>query len=162
MPRRARQRAIRLGIPALIVAALSFVALWRIGAPAPPQGEGAPPATRPAPLPPLTQLAEVVASNAIGRRASLENVLVRDTPSARTLWIGNSDEDPVFAVLDPDVKRSHEARLVAGGRVTLIGLVRPSPRTDVAVRQWNVDAETAARVVEGGTYVYVTEVRPAS
>jgi len=155
-----RRRAVRLGVPGLIVAVLTFVALWRVGVPSRPAGDNAP-AARPKPLEPLTGLAEVLADNSIGRRASLENVSIRELPSARTLWIGSGD-DRVFVVLDPDVKKSHEARLVAGARVTLIGLVRPSPKADVAIRQWSLDPATAQTVEEGGTYLHVTEVRPAS
>ena len=146
----------------LIVAGLTLVALWRVGAPRTGMVTiGAPPVRTPAPLPPLTQPREILARDAVGRRAALENVAVREVPSARTLWIG-SDGDRVMVVLDPDVKRSHEARLVEGGRVTLIGLVRASPPVDVAVRQWGVDAATARLVEQGGTYLYATEVRPAS
>ena len=160
MTSRGRERAVRLGLPALIIAGLTLVALWRVSAPLPPQTPGAPAGQKPPPRPPLTTLAEVLAPGASGRRASLENVPVREVPSARTLWIG--DAERVFVVLDPDVKRSHEARVLEGSRVTLIGLVRPSPPADVAVRQWNLDPATAQIVEQGGTYLYVTEVRPAS
>jgi hypothetical protein len=148
-------------VPGLIVAALMLVALWRVGAPSPPAGGEEQAATRPAPLAPLSDLAEVLAANSIGRRASLENVEISEIPSPRTLWIGSGD-DRVFVVLDPDVKRSHEARLAAGARVTLIGLVRPAPKADVAIRQWSLDPATAQTVEERGTYLHVTEVRPAS
>jgi hypothetical protein len=159
--RRRRPRAVRLGIPALIVATLTLVALWRVGAPR-SAGDGQASANaRPAPLEPLTQLAEVLADNSIGRRASLDNVVISAMPSARTLWVGGED-DRVFVVLDPDVKKSHEALMVEGARVTLIGLVRPSPKADVAARQWTLDPGTAQTVEEGGTYLHVTEVRPAS
>ena len=147
-------------MPGLIVAVLTLVALWRVGVPSPPAGDDAP-AARQKPLEPLTGLAEVLADNSIGRRASLENVSIRETPSPRTLWIGSGD-DRVFVVLDPDVKKSHEAVVAAGARVTLIGLVRPAPKADVAIRQWSLDAATAQTVEEGGTYLHVTEVRPAS
>jgi hypothetical protein len=161
LTRRRRPRAVRLGIPALIVATLTFIALWRVSSPVTPADGRAPAAARPAPLAPLTQLAEVLADNSIGRRASLENVRIREIPSARTLWIGG-DDDRVFVVLDPDVKKSHEAVMAEGARVTLIGLVRPSPKADVAIRQWSLDPATAHTVEEGGTYLHVTEVRPAS
>ena len=160
MERRRRPRAVRLGVPALIVATLTLVALWRVGAPRPAPDGPAAAGARSAPLEPLTQLAEILAGNAIGRRASLDNVRISGIPSARTLWVGGGD-DRVFVVLDPDVKKSHEALVVEGGRVTLIGLVRPSPTADVAARQWSLDPATARTVEEGGTYLHVTEVRPA-
>ena len=138
------------------------VALWRLGAPSPPEsGETPPAAATPAPIEPLTQLAEVLADNSIGRRASLDNVEIGETPSPRTLWIGTGDER-VFVVLDPDVRSIDDARIATGARVTLVGLVRPSPRADVAVRQWSLDPATAQTVEAGGTYLHVTEVRPAS
>ena len=145
-------------MPGLIVAGLMLVALWRVGAPSAPAGSQRGTA-RPAPLEPLSDLAEVLADNSIGRRASLENVEISGIPSARTLWIG-SGGDRVFVVLDPDVKKSHEARVAPGARVTLIGLVRPAPKADVAVRQWSLDPAIARTVEEGGTYLHVTEIRP--
>ena len=144
----------------MVIAVLMFVALWRVSV-APQPADGAASAPRPAPLPALTELADILATNAIGRRASLENVPIRAIPSVRTLWIGRSDRERVFVVLDPDVKRSHEARMVEGARVTLIGLVRPSPLPEVAVRQWSLDSATAQAVADVGTYLHVTEIRPA-
>ena len=158
---RRRQRALRFGIPALVIAGLTLVALWRVGAPRPTTPAGARPAQKPAPLPALTEVVEVRAPTAVGRRVQLENVAVAGVPSPRTIWIGGTD-DRVFVVFDPDVKRSHEARVTEGGRVTLIGLVRAAPPADVAVRQWSVDAATARLVEQVGTYLYVTEVRAAS
>src|SRR5688572_31124731 len=89
-----RPRAVRLAIPAAFVAILTLVALWRVSGPVVPASGSA--AARPQPLEPLTQLAEVLADNSIGRRASLEGVVVREIPSPRTLWIGSGDER-VFA-----------------------------------------------------------------
>ena len=146
----------------MVVAILMLVALWRLGTPTHDTQDAASDTTRPTPLEPLTKLAEVLADNSIGRRASLENVQIREIPSARTLWVGGGGADRVFAVLDPDVKNSGQMALVAGARVTLIGLVRPSPKADVAMRQWSLDPDTAHTVEEGGTYLHVTEVRSAA
>ena len=148
-----RPRAVRLGVPAFIVAILALVALWRVGVPPP----GPSPSRREA-LGPLTQLAEVLADNSIGRQASLENVIVREVPSARTLWIG-SGGDRVFVVLDPDLKNVSGTALQPGASVTLLGLVRAAPPDDTARRQWAIDAATAAALRERGTYLHVTEVR---
>jgi hypothetical protein len=102
---------------------------------------------------------DILLPASIGRQAFLERVAIDTVPSARTLWIG-ADGTRVFVVLDPDVKLSHEARVVEGGRVTLIGLVRRAPAADTAMRQWALDAGTAQTVEQGGTYLHVTEVRP--
>ena len=118
-----RPRAVRLAIPAAFVAILTFVALWRVGAPVvPASGKSA----EPEPLAALTQIAEVLADNSVGRRASLERVVVREIPSPRTLWIGTGDER-IFAVLDPDVKNVSAVPVQVGSRLTLIGLVRAAP-----------------------------------
>lgn len=151
------RRAVRLAIPAVFVAILTFVALWRVSAPTAPASGGA--TTRPEPLGPLTQIAEVLTDNSIGRRASLERVVVREVPSARTLWIG-TDDDRVFVVLDPDVKNAAAVPLRPGALVTLIGLVRAAPPEDTAIRQWTLDPATAKAVREHGTYLHVTEIRP--
>lgn len=154
-----RPRAVRLGLPALFVAILTFVALWRVGAPVTPS-EGEAPPVRATPLDPLTRIADVLTQNSIGRRASLERVVVREVSSPRTLWIG--DGDRAFAVLDPDVKNPAGISLRAGVTVTLIGLVRASPPEDEAIRQWAIEPATAHAVRERGTYLHVTEVQPAA
>lgn len=154
-----RPRAVRLAIPAAFVAVLTLVALWRVSAPVAPASGTA--ASRPQPLEPLTQIAEVLADNSIGRRASLERVVVREIPSPRTLWIGTSDER-VFAVLDPVVKNPTFVSVQVGSRLTLIGLVRAMPSEETAIRQWALDPATAKTARERGTYLHVTEIRPGS
>jgi hypothetical protein len=156
---RRSRRAIRLGIPGLIVGILAFAALWRVGTPARPQ-PGTAPAQKPVPLPPVSSPPEVLFPASVGRRAVLERVSIDTIPSARTLWIG-ADGQRVFVVLDPDVKRSDNAPVVAGSRVTLIGLVRRAPPADTAMRQWALDPDTARTVEQGGTYLHVTEVKTA-
>jgi len=153
-----RPRAVRLAIPAAFVAILTFVALWRVGAPVvPASGKRA----EPEPLAALTQIAEVLADNSVGRRASLEQVVIQNIASPRALWIG-ADEERVFVVLDPDVKNASHVPLRAGVRVTLIGLVRAAPSEDEAIRQWALDPATAKVVRERGTYLHVTEIRAAA
>jgi hypothetical protein len=87
--------------------------------------------------------------------------MIRDVPSARTLWIGDSDDDRVFVVLDPDVKNLTGVPPRPGSRVTLLGLVRAAPIEETAMRQWAVDAATAKALREHGTYLHVTEIRPS-
>jgi hypothetical protein len=150
-----RPRAVRLAVPAAFVAVLTFVALWRVSAPvAPASGNSA----EPEPLAALTQIAEVLADNSIGRRASLEQVVIREVASPRALWIGG-DKERVFVVLDPDVQNASHVPLRAGERVTLIGLVRAAPPEAEAIRQWALDPATAKTVREHGTYLHVTEIR---
>jgi hypothetical protein len=150
-----RPRAVRLAIPATFVAILMLIALWRVSAPvAPTPGSKG---TRPLPLEPLTKIAEVLADNSLGRRASLERVLVRSVPSPRTLWL-DADDARVFAVLDPDVRNPSQTAVRAGTRLTLIGLVRAAPPEETAIRQWAVDPETAKSVRDQGTYLHVTEI----
>ena len=119
---RKRQRAVRIGLPVLGVAVLTFFALWRVSAPRPQPATPLATPAKPAAGPPLTQVTDVLGEGAIGRPAAIENVPILEIPSARALWVGGDTR--VLAVLDPDVKRSHEARVVTGARVTLIGLVR--------------------------------------
>ena len=87
----ARRHAVRLGIPALIVAGLALLALWRVGPSSiEPPAEGTSGTSVPrAVAAPLTLLAEVVAINAVGRQASLESVEVREITSLGTFWIGS-------------------------------------------------------------------------
>lgn len=150
-----RPRAVRLAIPAAFVALLTLVALWRVSAPVAPASDNAAP--RPEPLEPLTQIAEVLADNSIGRRASLEGIVVQEIPSPRTLWIGTGDER-VFAVLDPVVKNPSSVSVQVGGRLTLIGLVRAMPPEETVIRQWALDPAAARSAREHGTYLYVTEI----
>jgi hypothetical protein len=158
-----RRVAVRLGIPALIVALLAMVALWRIGPPpdaretAATTGTSAP--EKPAVALPLTTLAEALTANAVGREASLEDVEIRQVVSKRTFWIGSGAEETAFAVLDPDVKRIDAPRMAPGARVTLIGMVRPAPDPEQSIAQWKIDSGTAKLLQERGTYVHVTEIR---
>ena len=160
----ARRHAVRLGIPALVVAGLAMVALWRVGEPEntpdPVATTGSQPGSRAPATPdtPLNRLADLLTDNAIGRQASLEGVEVRQVTSDRTFWVGDINEPPAFAVLDPDVKRRGMTTLTPGTSVTLIGLVRPAPAPEEAMRQWKVDAATARALQERGTYVHVTEI----
>jgi hypothetical protein len=164
MARQGRRRAVvTLGIPGLIVAILTVVALWRVGrAPVAEQphsigttGEVA----RHEPggmLAPLTTLAEVLGENTAGREASLENVEVRQLTSARTFWAGRIDDRPVFVVL-----ASADPRIQPGGRVTIVGTVAPAPASAEARREWGLDEATARAVEEGGVYLRATRVVPA-
>ena len=132
----ARRHAVRLGIPALIVAGLALYAFSRVSQP---------------------EIAPETAATS-GVKASLENVEVRQVTSSRTFWMGDIDEPPAFAVLDPDVKRTGLTAVTPGARVSVVGLVRPAPEPEVAMRQWQIDAATAHALQERGTYVHVTEI----
>jgi hypothetical protein len=155
------RKAVRIGVPILVIGLLAFAALWRIGAPADASradGGGR--------LEPLTRLTDIEAATSVLRRASLEQVRVIGLPSARTAWIDSGSAplaapstERVFAVLDPDVKRAADVQWEVGARVTLIGLVRPSPSAADAMRQWQIDEATAADLEKRGTYLHVTEIR---
>jgi hypothetical protein len=157
----ARRAAVRLGVPALIVAGLAVAALWRIGRPPQQHTTDVAGTTGPAAAitEPVKSFAELMSNNAIGREASLEHVMVRERVGDRFYWIGSGDERPVFVVLDPDVKRTTETTLRPGARVTLIGIVRPAPAAPQAEQQWHIPPATAALVADSGTYLHVTEIR---
>ena len=162
----ARRAVGRLGVPALIVAALAVVALWRVGPPPQQSANAAATSTgttgvspAKAITGPVKTLAELVANNAVGREASLEHVRIRERVGDRFYWIGSGDERPVFAVLDPDVKRTTATSLRAGARVTLIGIVRPVPTADQAQQQWHLPPPVATVIADSGTYLHVTEIR---
>ena len=157
---------VGLGIPALFVAILAIVALWRVGpAPLEPGKVGTTGNTGPETLSdaivaaPLTALADILTTNAIGRQASLENVEIRQVVSERTSWVGSGNHEPAFVVLDPDVRRVGVPVFAPGERVTLIGLVRPAPEPAEAMRQWKIDEAAARALEERGTYLHVTEIR---
>ena len=158
----ARRAVVRLGIPALIVALLAIVALWRVGPP--PQQDAHAVGTTGTGVEkvltvPIKTVAGLVSNNAIGREASLEHVRIRESAGDRFYWIGSGDERPVFVVLDPDVKRTTDTTLRPGAFVTLIGIVRPVPKADEAMQQWHLPAATATLVADSGTYLHVTEIR---
>jgi hypothetical protein len=157
-----RRHVVRLGIPALIVAGLAVVALWRVSAPIDYRSvigtNGTASSMRDVPL---TRVADLVVEHAAGRQARLEDVGIGQVTSPRTFWIGK-DDDSAFVVLDPDVKRDPDVRIVPGGRVTLIGLVRPAPDAADSMRQWQIDAATADALVSRGTYLHATEIRASA
>jgi hypothetical protein len=159
----ARRAVVRLGVPALIVAALAVVALWRVGLPPQRKADAAVATSGASPVKAITEpvktVAELLSNNAVGREASLEHVTVRERVGDRFYWIGTGSERPVLAVLDPDVKRTTETTLRPGAQVTLIGIVRPVPDAAQAERQWHVPPATAALIADSGTYLHVTEIR---
>ena len=158
----ARRTVVRLGVPALIVAVLAIVALWRVGPPpkqaATAVGTSGTAAEKVLTLP-IRTIAGLVSNNAIGREASLEQVRIRESAGNRFYWIGSGDERPVFIVLDPDVKRTTATTLRPGARVTLIGIVRPAPSAQEVEQQWHLSAATATLIADSGTYLHVTEIR---
>ena len=163
------RKAVRIGVPILVIGLLALAALWRIGAPADARRAGTPPSGPAATFEPLTRIADVAAATGVLRKASLENVRIRELPSPRTGWIDSGSAplaapstERVFAVLDPDVKRPANLTWQPGVRVTLIGLVRPLPPPAEAIRQWNIDETTAAELQQRGTYLHVTEIRIAN
>ena len=156
-----RRTVVKLGIPALIVAVLAVAALWRVGGPVNRStvvGTSSAGSVVPA-LTPLTGVADLLTTNAIGREASLEEVYVRDRVGDRSFWIGSGNEPAVFAVLDPDVKNTDAVEVLPGRRVTLIGLVRPVPTAVEAVDRWHVPTAAGTLIEESRTYLHVTEVR---
>ena len=158
-PGRRRRAVARLGVPGLIVAVLALVALWRIGPPAGDEPGAVGTRGGGGVLEPLTRLADVLTTNAVGRRASLEKVPVRQLTSDSTFWAGELDGDPVFVVLDPAAKRSART-LEPGTRVTLVGTVEPVPDLEEAARLWRVDQATARAVRDIGVFLRVTAVTP--
>jgi hypothetical protein len=150
---------VKLGIPAAIVACLAVIALVRVGAPPPKAGAVGTAGRAPGAVADrLTQAAELLTNNAVGREARLEHVPIRQRVGDRYLWIGSGDERPVFVVLDADVKRTRLIELSPGERVTFTGIVRPAPKAAEAVQQWNVSPATATLIEESGTYLHATEV----
>jgi hypothetical protein len=160
------RKAVRVGLPILVIGLLALAALWRVGAPADAQRQGAGSPGGVAALEPLTRITDIGASTSALRKAALENVRVIAVPSPRTGWIDSGSAplaapatERVFAVLDPDVKRAPDVQWQPGARLTLIGLVRPSPPSADAIRQWMIDEATAEELRARGTYLHVTEIR---
>ena len=133
-----RRHAVRLGIPALIVAVLALVALWRI---APPRE----------PLRP-------VATSGDSTRAAIERIPIRQVTSATTFWAGRIDEPPVFVVVAADATRGSKVTLRAGVDVSLVGVVHPVPAEADMIGRWGIDAPTAKSVRQVGTYIEATQV----
>ena len=162
------RNVVRLGIPALIVAGLALVALWRVAPPdsrpvatsgSRPVAAGGGASSTPAADGPLRRVADALVKSAVDREASIEDVEIRQVTSARTFWAGAVDERPLFVVLDPDVVRPAHLRLSPGRRVTLIGLVRPSPPAAAAQKDWGLDEATAKSVEEIAVYLHVTRIQ---
>jgi hypothetical protein len=156
-----RRTVARLGVPGLIVAVLTLIALWRVGPPPTDQHRAAGTAGRETTVfEPLTTLADVLASNSVGRRASLENVPVRQLTSDSTFWAGELDARPVFVVVERNARREARA-FEPGTRLTLVGTVEPAPDPEQAVRAWHVDTSTARAVKDAGVYLRAIDASTA-
>jgi hypothetical protein len=135
--KRRRRRAVVLGVPAVIVAVLAIIALWRVGAPADN---------------------EPGAAGTMGvnekREASLASIEVRQLTSDRTFWAGEIDAEPVFIVSERPIT------LEPGSHVAVVGHVEPAPPIDVAQREWRIDEATARAVRQRGTYLRAREITP--
>ena len=95
------------------------------------------------------------------RRGELRSV-VQQIPEYLSQASGIGEDDHrVFVVLDPDVKNLSGVATSPGARVTLIGLVRAAPAENEAIAQWGLDPATAKAVRDRGTYLHVTEIKPA-
>lgn len=145
------------------MAVLAIAALWRVGPPPQKKATDAVATTGATPAKAITEpvktIAELMANNAVGREASLENVRIRERVGERFFWIESGDQKPVFIVLDPDVKRTTETTLRPGVRVTLIGIVRPVPMPAQIEQQWHLPEPAATTIADSGTYLHVTEIR---
>jgi hypothetical protein len=151
-----RRTVVSLGIPALFVGVLALIALWRIGPPPGTLDEDRP-AGRSEGENPITRIAELITQNAVGRQAAVNDAVIEHLVTTRTFWITDGSER-AFVVLDPDVTRLDNVRVADGRHVRLVGLVRPAPNADRAMRQWGLDDDTAREVEMQGTYLHVTEI----
>jgi hypothetical protein len=134
--RRRRRRAVVLGVPALVVALLTLLALWRVGGP--PAGEPGSAGTM---------------GLDVDRRASFDRVAVRQLTSSRTFWAGSLDEEPIFVVT------SEPFHAEPGSEVAIEGRVEAAPPIDVAQRAWGIDEATARAVHERGVFVRAQTIR---
>lgn len=93
------------------------------------------------------------------REAALEDIEIRQVTSATTFWAGKVGEEPVFVVLDANVRRARNVRLLAGREVALVGEVHPAPAVAEMQQAWRVDEATATAVMEMGRYLLASEIR---
>src|SRR5687767_13561695 len=107
-----RRQVVRLGIPALIVAGLALIALWRIGSP------------------PTDPQQAIATTGNLEREATVERIEVRQLTSRNTFWAGRIDQPPVFVVVDPRAARAPGIVIEPGRAVSLVGEVRPVPPED--------------------------------
>ncbi len=154
-----RHRAVRLGAPALFVAALALLALWRVGISESPATDSAAGTSGGGSeiVGPITRLADVLAANVVGREASLDHVVVQRRVGKRAFWAAAAGR-PVLAVAGEDTPLD---AMASGAVVTLRGRVEAAPSLDV-LREWGIDDASAWAVEDAGVYLHVREVRPAS
>ena len=145
---------MRLGIPALIVAVLAIIALWRVG---PPPDKAAPVATTgsgPEKVlgAPIEDAAELLSNNSVGREASLEHVQVRELVGGRGLWIGSAGIGPYSA---PRSRRqARRSGRTAGGNASHPRRHCPAgPTAADAEQRWQVPAAQATLIEQSGTYL---------
>lgn len=98
----------------------------------------------------------------VNRQVQLTNTPVQSVVGDRTFWVGPSNTQQMFVVLDEALDSgSTEKRLDvnAGQMLTINGLLRPMPNTADAQKQWGLSATETEALKSQKVYLQASQVQ---
>jgi hypothetical protein len=151
-----------------VLLAQSFVVTPRVkrtaaGAPGPAVAPGA---TR-LPADPLADLIIILSTpdrpSLVGRQVQLTNVQVRSVVGDKAFWVGPSEAQRLFVVLDeertPGTPTEGRVNVNPGQTVTVSGVLRRSPSAEEARRRLGLSAANAATLAKEQIYLQAQRVQ---
>jgi len=90
------------------------------------------------------------------RRVQFTNVNVQNVNGDRTFWVGPSNTQQLFVVLDPTLDKGAAEKAVQikkGQTLDLTGVLKPIPSADTAQKQWGLSATEAQQLKGQALYL---------
>ena len=134
------------------------------GQPAPATGQPASAAGGPITDVPIGQPDKLVAL--VGKPVQLTNVRVQDVVGDQTFWVGPSETQHLFVVLEEDRTRAQKVEgqvdVNEGQRVTIRGEIRKLPSAEEARREWGISPQTFEALQKEPVYLHARSVNIVS
>jgi len=98
----------------------------------------------------------------VGRRVEFTNVAVQEVNGDRTFWVGQSNNQRLFVVLDQGLDQGsaeQNVQIKTGQTLDLTGVLQPIPTAQQAQQQWQgLDAAEAQALSNQTVYLQVDKI----
>src|SRR6478672_1440662 len=97
----------------------------------------------------------------LNRRVEFTNVKGQDVNGDRTFWVGTSNTQRLFVVLDPALdkgKAEQAVQIKDGQTLDLTGVLKPIPSADLAQKQWGLSAAEAKQIRTQKLYLQTDKI----